>query len=131
MLLVEEVDITATDDHGMAALHWAVQSGRAAAAAATIEQLLDAGADAFARGNCGRAPHNWASFPPLFDELLRRAEGAAIAPILARAYTEEFTPLHIAARDGQATEIGDLLLNEGIDSSLPDGTDMTALPWAA
>lgn len=54
ILLAQEVDITATDDHGMTALHWAVQSGRTAAAAATIQQLLDAGADVFARDNCGR-----------------------------------------------------------------------------
>lgn len=130
ILLAQEVDITATDDHGMTALHWAVQSGRTAAAAATIQQLLDAGADVFARDNCGRTALNWASFPPRFDELLRQAEGAAIAPEIAPAHMKNLTPLHIAARDGQSIEIGDLI-SEGIDPSLPDGTGMTALHWAA
>jgi ankyrin repeat protein len=130
ILLAQEVDITATDDHGMTALHWAVQSGRTAAAAATIQQLLDAGADVFARDSCGRTALNWASFPPRFDELLRQAEGAAIAPEIAPAHMKNLTPLHIAARDGQSIEIGDLI-SEGIDPSLPDGTGMTALHWAA
>lgn len=114
----------------MTALHWAVQSGRTAAAAATIQQLLDAGADVFARDNCGRTALNWASFPPRFDELLRQAEGGAIAPEFAPAHMENLTPLHIAVRDGQSTEIGDST-SEGIDPSLCDGTGMTALHWAA
>lgn len=130
ILLAQEVDITATDDHGMTALHWAVQSGRTAAAVATIQQLLDAGADVFARDNCGRTALNWASFPPRFDELLRPAESAAIAPEIAPAHMKDLTPIHTAARDGHSKEIGDMI-SEGIDPSLPDGTGMTALHWAA
>ncbi|GIJ83048.1 ankyrin repeat domain-containing protein 44 [Aspergillus pseudoviridinutans] len=130
ILLAQEVDITATDDHGMTALHWAVQSGGTAAAVTTIQQLLDAGGDVFARDKCGRTALNWASFPPRFDELLRQAEGAAIAPEIAPGHMKNLTPLHIAARDGQSIEIGDLI-SEGIDPSLPDGTGMTALHWAA
>ncbi|CAI7618061.1 unnamed protein product [Penicillium pancosmium] len=130
MLLGKEIDITATDDHGMTALHWAVQSGRTAAAAATIQQLLDAGADLFARDNCGRTALNWASFPPRFDELLHRAEDAAIAPGISPAHMSNLTSLHIAARNGQSIEIDDLI-SEGIDPSLPDDTGMTALHWAA
>jgi ankyrin repeat protein len=130
ILLAQEVDIAATDDHGMTALHWAVQSGRTAAAAATIQQLLDAGADLFARDKCGRTALNWASFPPRFDELLRQAAGAAIAPEITPAHMKNLTPLHIAARDGQSIEIGDFI-SEGIDPSLPDDTGMTALHWAA
>lgn len=130
ILLAQEVDITATDDHGMTALHWAVQSGRTAPAAATIQQLLDAGADVFARDNCGRTALNWASFPPRFDELLRQAEGAAVAPEVAPAHMKNLTPLHIAARDGRSIDIGDLI-SEGIDPSLPDGSGMTALHWAS
>ncbi|KAJ5392532.1 ankyrin repeat domain-containing protein 44 [Penicillium cosmopolitanum] len=130
ILLEKEVDITATDDHGMTALHWAVQSGRTSAAAATIQQLLDAGVDLFARDNCGRTALNWASFPPRFDELLHRVEDAAIAPESAPAHMSNLTPLHIAARNGDLIEIADLI-SGGIDPSLPDDTGMTALHWAA
>jgi ankyrin repeat protein len=129
-LLAQDVDITATDDHGMTALHWAVQSGRTAAAAATIQQLLDAGADICARDNCGRTALNWASFPPRFDKILRQAEGAAVAPEIAPAHMKNLTPLHIAARDGQSIEIAKLI-SIGIEPSLPDGIGMTALHWAA
>ncbi|KAJ5975033.1 ankyrin repeat domain-containing protein 44 [Penicillium waksmanii] len=121
ILLEREVDITAIDDHGMTALHWAVQGGRTATAAATIQQLLDAGVDLFARDNCGRTALNWASFPPRFDELLRREEGSAIAPVITPTHMSSLTSLHVAARNGQQIEIGDLI-SEGIDPSLPDGT---------
>jgi hypothetical protein len=63
----------------------------------------------FARNKCGRTALSWASFPPRFDELLRQAEGATIAPEIAPAHMKNLTPLYIAARDGQSIEIGDFI----------------------